>query len=215
MPLSTQVPTAVGTFDQWSLFAGADRVTAVQTDDGLTSYLRCDAFAGPNQSWAVQDLPAWARIVQKVQTVFSMSGGTASDFNAFIRYNGTNSSFSVHTPSTNFALFTDTWDPPGGGNWTPAIDNATEVCLNASPSDEGANCTYASLRTTWQATPGFFSFCIPLLLGGAVGAAVGLHELPAIAREIHRLTRGRLRILPEEYREACEELRAPRRRYAA
>jgi hypothetical protein len=99
--------------------------------------------------------------------------------------------------------------------WTTATQiNALQWSMTASwlnGTGPVLQVTEIYYDVTWEPVIGGFRAMIIGLLGPLV--AVGLAEMPAIAREVFRRSTTRTRIRPDEFLAAWRELREPSRRY--
>lgn len=120
-------------------------------------------------------------------------------------------------PSTQDVMNVASHSPAATPTLTPTVCNSDLSLLLHVDGDAFASggafnnadmlaWTYASFTVVWHLPSGGFGF----LVSGLVGAALGLHELPALAREFWKRT-GHL-ITPDEYRRVWREVREAKRR---
>jgi hypothetical protein len=213
--ISTLFPASVSLDDPDFAFTGGTVVTAMNSDDGDTSYLE-GLNTGPERH-ALDDLPNTANggKVNQVDWIYkwrNTDGSTQGKSGVY--YNGV-TDFDANKAGTGY---TDTTfnrpNPPGGGVWTWDIVNATEGVYDwIAASTGGFRVTLARLVVDWDPFAGGFAFLVGSLIGPFLGAAIGLHEIPALARFLFEQTGRRHRITPDSFRRAFEELSLPRRRY--
>lgn len=217
MPTTTLNPTAQGTDVAWTLGAGADKVAAVTApdDDGTTYIFKISAGL---QGFVMEDLPNEAFIIRNHETKRRMRQPTGTgDSNTFLLLSGvyTHSAATAEVNAYNTRLNVDL-ARPGGGTWEPADINGSELGIRAQNmlSTPEMNCTTLRWNVEWDAAPSGFAIFVGSLIGGAIGSAVGLHEIPKLAAYLARVT-GRKHILrPREHETLWRELGLPRRRYA-
>lgn len=216
MPSSTLLPTAYATYQEWGGNAGS--APYVDSDDGGTSYAartNTDGSGSKYLTLTYGDLPAWARRIISAQLItkalVTQVGWSSVEPIGAIYSGGVLVPGANRTLTNAYADYTDTFTST---LTTPALVNAVEGGMVGSQpaAAEEIRVTYQRLVVEWASDPSGFIFCALPWLGPLV--AVGLHELPALAREVTRLSRGYLRLLPHEHRAVWEALRAPRRVYA-
>ena len=123
MPVSnlTVTNTSGVPYDQWSLLAGANKTVAVQTNDGLTSYI-ADGNVGHRQCWNV----GWPTDVGGVNSIKAQGyvrRATADDNRCAIgvRNSGGETDYNPGALSESFTQKTSgSLARPGGGSWTAA-----------------------------------------------------------------------------------------------
>ena len=163
------LPAAQGNYSDWSNGAGSVPGN-VQTNDGNTSYRSLAGSTTGNDTYTLDNLPAGAARVTAVvgHTVVQRQGAGGGTMKVRIRESATDADGTGYSPAASYADETETFATrPGGGPWTVAAINATEIgpIRTASGAAE-VRCTQAFLAVTW--TPGaafvLFSVGIPAAL---------------------------------------------------
>lgn len=216
MPTTTLNPTAVGTDNAWTLGAGANKFAAVtEPDDENDTFI--STTGNVLQGFVMDDLPSEATtvIAHETKRRVGMASGTG-DTDTFLRLSGsyTHSAVTAEPTVYNTRLNTDLAKPGGGTYSDPADVNNSELGVRSSNmlTTPQMRCTTLRWNVTWDA-PGGFAIFVGSLIGGAIGSAVGLHEIPKLAAYLARIT-GRKHILrPYEHETLWRELSLPRRRY--
>ena len=212
MASRTLLPDAAGFYTAWTVGAGS-RPTLAQTNDGDTSY----AITAGNvrDSYAVDNLQPSDVTVNSV-TAHAYTKRTTSGAGTtklFTRYNSVNDdgTFFSHNLN-NYTIHSEAFaNAPGGGGWTPAIVDATEVgLLHGGGAAPGVRYTQIWLVVVTTESSGesfivLLSQILPLL-----GAALPFSAMREIARAAWRIKTpgvGSGLILPSEYAEAWRALR--------
>lgn len=205
------LPRVVATYDLWTLGAGASKVAAVQTDDGDTSYIT-DSGSNKKQSYFVDTV---ANRMQSVSTIDVAGKGrgtttlTTPSTSAFIRGSATDTGVTTVPCGVSYALATASRGTNAvGGAWTPAILDATELGFFSQTPDDSPVffITWGYFDVTGILIAGSFVFFAASLFGPIV--ALGLHELPRLARVMFQKTR--IMIQPHEYEGIWREFRDAR-----
>lgn len=215
MPLVTQnrKPTSVWTSAAWS-FSTSGLVADV-TDANDATY-DSDATVGEDLLFDCEDVAAPGAPGMPVTScilntrMWNPSAGADGQLLPRANIGGTYYSGTNRQPGAGYSNFTD--------SFTTQV-TTTDLFNGAKFGAQSGNYTTNPLRlvevsvdVTFIAPDGGFAFLIGQYLGPLV--AVGLHEMPALLREIERLSRRRLRFLPGEGLTAWRELReASRRRF--
>lgn len=215
MALRQLYPVAVSTDNAWTLAAGADKPTACRTGDGDATYIRHDAGGDLAQTFQVDTLPSGAVsgslfVVSITKLLFT--SGAATYWNR-IREGG--SVLDVDTGAvvqnaygTEAAEFVN---PIGGGAWTDAKVNSHRYGVRASfGGTMEFRCSQVYAQIEQAVVAGGFVAIIFQWLGPLV--AVGLHELPALRREVYRASGRRVWLHRHELAPCWRELREWRHR---
>jgi hypothetical protein len=226
MPVVILRPSAIGTYDSWTLGAGATKVAAVDPSDPVvhdadTSYISITAGAvNLKQSFVLDNGLPTATIL--TVNAFSMNtrarttsgvAGTESYFQ-FVRRASTDGAGISDSPGT--AYQTKTTNPftrPGGGSWVAA----DFVPGNIQGAVQTANGSALAFRVTslwgeldFVAPTGGNAMILTSLLGPLFGAGLLLREVAAAAQLL--AARSQVLLTPEEVRVAWRELLVDRRR---
>lgn len=177
MPTDTLLPASVGTDDQWGLGAGANKTVAVQTADGDTSYIIIANAVPRAESYNHDQLSASA-VEITTQTIYNTSrrsiGNTDYRYNRLL-YAAAYSNGACTNPTAIYTEKSDTdMGVPGGGTWTPAIVNATEIVVRTCNTGLGhtVRCTQLKWDVTYTEGGGFMmiseSWLPPLIAMGSL-----------------------------------------------
>jgi hypothetical protein len=213
MPIITLLPNGAGTDNSGFYVNGAGNHTNLQTDDGDASYVEIQLGF---RSVQVEDLPREAAGVNSV-AVKSTSRRTGGAFN--IVHGIREGANVVSAPQRNigggYALYSDSFArPAGGGVWTVSNVNATQPRIAPTSTGlEHLRTTFLALEVDYSVQSGAFVFLLLPFVGPLV--AVGLHEIPRLARAFARWTGGRHVIRAGEYREIFNDLWVARRVWCA
>lgn len=141
------IPDTIGDFDNWTLDAGPDKPTAVQTNDGNTSYLRIGTSPGAGntkQSFVLGTRPQIVAVIAVTYNIDVMQEtGIAGAESIFLtaRLGGVEGTAVAVSPGSGagYINYTGVIPRPGGGVWTvPDIEDPTlQIVLNV-PDDNGA-----------------------------------------------------------------------------
>lgn len=174
MPSFTLRPTAQGTYNDFALGSGSDKPSAM-SDASDGTWISLSGTSGAD-SYVMQDLPADADTVEGSVTWngrHTKAAGGSGGVSARLRYSGTNSDGASLAPATFPTINEETTAyalAPGGGAWTPAVLNATEIGVvstldvNYSAYDVWATGSYA--QAGGMGFLFFFSWLLPLLGAG-------------------------------------------------
>ena len=222
MPIAILRPSAVGTYDDWTLGAGASKEAAVDpgdpvTHDDDTSYISIPASPGglTTQSFYLDTGLPLATIVAVNNVAFSTharSNGSAgvANYVAFMRRASTDDGGSLDDPGSTYrTLAIDPYPRPGGGDWEPGDFGAGNIQGGVGVDFDEAlafRCTSMWAELDFVAPSGGYVLMLGCLLGQVFGAGLLLRE----AAQAARLVRGRLLLSPDEVRQAWRELREDR-----
>lgn len=217
MALRNLLPTAIGTFDQWTLENGASKAAAVNpgdppSHDDDTSNLSVGA-SSVKQGFTLTNKPTAGEMgsVNSVNWLARARSTASQNITARWILSATEVSggtLALGTGYTNVSL--SAIARPGGGSWTPSdiLDSSLEVIIQSSGGISGTQrCTSLWMQVDYNVPSGGFVFMLLELLGPVFGAGLLLHEVAAAAR----LARPRVLLSPDEVRRAWAELRRPRR----
>lgn len=222
MPSAVLRVAAVGTYDAWTLAAGANKVVAVDSGDPVThddaTTNISDFTVNDKESYTVLSAgsPAMGAISAISIGVRSNDNTALATIGAFVRVNGVDG-VELQFVSTGTGVYTTrnlanplkSGSVPVQGSDVQYSNLNFQVCVRfVTPG--GATHTISTLwmDLTFVPPSGGFAALVIQWLGPLV--AVGLHEIPKIAQAIHRKTRGDLLIQPSEYAAVYRELREGR-----
>lgn len=205
MPTTTLNPASIGTFDSFTLTAGATKVIAVTTpDDDNTTYLT-EGTPTDRQSFNMDDLPTEAAVVTAHTMRVRLRNDSIGSPQAkpFIRSGGVNSDGTAISITGAWVTYSQT---DIVSLQTPALVNAAECGLLFTTDGGGdvVNWTTLTWDVSWERAGGL----VFLLLSLGPLCAVGLHEMSKLASLIQART-GTL-IRPHEYLDAWRELKSYR-----
>lgn len=214
MAVVRALPRSIGAYhDNWTLGAGANKVVAVQTDDGDTSYI-FDTGANDEQSFNMDLVAGFFFSVSTITMGFKGRGTTTGTqpYSLFgTRNSATNDYFGTGAQPVGYTLTTAARaTKPTGGAWTPAILDATEAIIFAQTPDDSP--TFFCTWIYWDVTGVPFAGGIAQLIA-SLGplVAVGLHEMPKLIRHLYRVSSPRrVLIEPHEVTLAWREMREDR-----
>ena len=209
------LPNGNGYSTQWVLAAGT-RPSCLWTNDGATSYIQKDSSSVGIDSYTLDDMPVGVDSINSVTAyaIIGRSGASAGNGNIGCRYSSTNL---LNTA----ALFPGSWagwnfpmaNAPGGGAWSVAVLNSTEVLIRAQGDGTGGvndYCTQLYVHVDYNANSVFLlilSWLLPLL-----GAGVIFSQFKAALGILARQHRNRPRFTEAEQLElwrAWQEHRHP------
>lgn len=205
------LPTSEGgRYSNWTLGAGASRLAAIQADDGDTSYITSSGVAGEYHSAAFDALPSHIVSVNSIQigaVLKRISGGTVG---AVGMYPGSVADFwtSIPTVATAYTLYQDSnraVNPATSNPWSISEANAVQAQVN---NDNSSGSTVRCTMLFSDVDVLIHESGFACLVGGLVGAALGLAEMSGLARALYR--RAGALITPEEYVSAWRDIRAHR-----
>lgn len=205
--ITTLVPTAEGTDTAWTLGAGASKTAAVTPpDDDATSYIHSNS-ANARNGFVMSNLPGPAKDVTTHAVVHRIQEANGTDtVQAYIRKSGgTYHDATARGAGPVWTTYTET----DVVSCTVAEVNAAELGMLRNP---GNNVFPRCTTLKWDVTHTVFAGGFVLLMLEWLGplVAVGLHEMPSVARGLYRESGRRHRLLPEELVTAWRELREGR-----
>ena len=216
-------PSAVGTYNFWTLGAGASKEAACDpgaslSHDENTSYISIGLSPGANnqQSFYLNTgLPAAIKSVNSVAMNFrhrTSGTGGVEGVGHFLRLGSTNGTGYGFTMQEGYlTATTSSYGRPGGGSWVPGdftTNNIQGASYVNSDNAQPARVTsiWATLDYEVPDAVGGFAFGVASILG-ALGAGILLREVPlmqiALARRGWLLSR-------EEVLKTWQELRSHR-----
>lgn len=218
MAIANLRPLTQGSYDSYVLAAGASKPIAVdpgtypESHNDATSYIESPSgVAGTYvESFVVGYKPA-------IGSVNGLKAGLRAQVNAgthdgivYARFGGTDGAGNTHAINNAWSTFGPTTiGRPGGGSWTRDDINNTGLEIKFSYTSPGG--TLVDVTSLWfqldylPVAGGYLSY-----LSSLVGAAIGLHELPNIAKEFFK--RSGIKLMPDDYVAAFNELRYDPRR---
>jgi hypothetical protein len=211
-------PSAEGTYTQWTLGAGASKAVATDPGDPIshdenTSYITADTSAADKTQSVYLDtgLPLdISEVTQLDFTVRSLKSTAAESYiYTFLRLGSTNGAEEYQTLTQSYADYERAAIArPGGGSWVKGDFVATNLqgvvrAYNGYPNTYRTTSIWCVL--TYVPVVGGFVFHM-LFMGPLI--ALGLHEMPALARALQRRTE--FLIQPHEYERAWREWREHR-----
>jgi len=146
VPTATIQVAAVTSPDQWSLGAGANKVTAVNSpDDDDLSYITTASANFSEQYSLVQNSippgstipPNGAFISNRVKRV----GGTLAIYVVSLRLGALHKDIGARRAPTAYTSYTDPLGRPGGGSWSPADFDSLEVRITYGTGNGALYCT--------------------------------------------------------------------------
>ncbi len=215
MPAFTLDPNANGYLVQWT-FAGGGTTHWDRLADAVdANYVYLTAGQARRvESCAMENLPGDAATISGNVTHnarMKANTGYSGDYRPGFYYSG------VNNGAAQFFTENGTWQniafaraKPGGGSWTPAVVNATELYVDADPASVQIQMTkYYATGTYLQAGESFLTFYAWAAL--SLGGNILLSHMPRLAavawaRKFERGI-GRVTWLPSEYAEALRALR--------
>lgn len=235
MPETILEATADGSETQWGLGAGTTKWGAVAVDDGDASYISLDHLVSTSaQTFVLENLPAGAVGVRTVSVRHRARRGTTvsppSAVNGVIKLGSDilgpviGGAYWNRRPEAYYLDFFTPDIAKLSGSWTPTDINNAQVGVRLAslhpPDDatEEIRVTALDLRASWDAataplTTGFAAF-VGSIVGAVIGVGLGPEHIPGIARLVFQCSRGKHRILREEFADLLLSFRAPRRVYA-
>lgn len=218
MPSTQLVPTANGTDTAWALGAGSSKWEAMSPpDDSDTSHVSTTSNSRMGCAMSDLDVSAQSISTHTLTRRTRKVSGTTSNINGFVLLGGSYTDGSGVIDSTSYADRTDVdLARPGGGTWTPADINSAEagVRRGGGGADED-RCTTLKWDVFWLPAEGDFAAFAACKLPFIIGGGLLLGEMGKLAALIHKLTRGKTRILKSEFEWLYRELQVyPYRRYA-
>lgn len=210
------LPRIVGTYDGWTLSAGADKVVAVQTDDGDTTIVT-DTGANDKQSYFMAPVTGVLASVASIDVsgkAKHATAGSPSFTQQGIKQGATDTPINSIGGTTSYVLTTTNRATSAlGAAWTPALVDLTEDYIFSQTVDDGP--TFTVTWVYWDVNGEFIVGGLLALVAGALGplAAVGLMEIPKLVRALAKATHNRVRVSPNEYYKlyrALNECRYPR-----
>lgn len=213
MPTQTDTPIGIGALSDWQLGAGTSKVSAVETNDGETSFVyassggavRSQLYTFPTLA-GISDPVASAALTMSARKSLNGTGGQSF-------YSVWNSVVGLTNQWGNLPL-DYTFGPTGETFGTPtlaAVNGQHGFYMSAAGGPSGAaeiwvsyfirviGFTFADVDSTG------FAYLVGSILA-AIGPMLMRREMPALAREL-RKTRG-LAIHPHELDEAYQRFRA-------
>jgi hypothetical protein len=215
---SVNVPAlAIGTDDTWN-FVGSGKVAAINADDADTSYIFIASPQNAKQGFTadygsvIGGGAAGVGVVNSIG-VYSKSrfnGGTSAKFRHYVYLSGSYTEGAQQTPTGSYADFnSNALARPGGGSWGSADLTGTEWGFKYDEAPNANNLqTYGYLKLSYEPVSGGFAALVFSVLGPLV--AVGLTEIPRLAREIALRTRGCIRLRSDEHAAIFRDLREGR-----
>lgn len=220
MPTAILRPSGVGTYDHWTLGAGASKTAATDPGDPLahdddTSYITIGTAPGANnaQSFTL-DTGLPAATILEVNSVAlnsrgkSNGGAGVESYSHFIRRGATDGAAAMSAPGGAYLTATTAaYARPGGGAWVPADFAPGNIQGTVSvPVDAALVFRVTSIWALldFRAPSGGYVVMLGSLLGPVFGAGLLLREVAAATQ----LVRSRLLLSPDEVATAWRELRA-------
>jgi len=213
MAIRNLLPTAIGTYNSWTLENGASKPAAVDpgdppSHDDDASNLSVTA-SGVKQGFTLGNKPTAGEMasVNGVNWLARAKASGSSPVTARWILSAVEVSGGSQALGTTYTDLSLTGIArPGGGNWTPSdiLDSSLEVIIQSAGASPGTQrCTSLWMQVDYNVPAGGFVFMLLSLLGPVFGAGVLLREVAAAAR----LIRGRVLLSPDEVRRAWAELR--------
>ena len=159
---------AVGNYDAWSNFGGANKMASVALpDDDSSTYIEVE-LATSRQSFTLDALPSNARAIENVDVKFRAEGEVDPDAGKmihFLRLGGTDLDSAEHAFGTSWSEFTWTnVGRPGGGAWTLADFTTVEVgvkkTVDTSGGSRSGRLTTIEVLVTFTAAAGGWNWLI-------------------------------------------------------
>lgn len=216
MAVFDMLPSAQGSYNNWTLGAGSTKTNAVRPpDDDDTSYVTT-TDENSLDSYTVNDKPGGLVSVNGVNAIVRAkrdnadpAAGGCNMFSAFGASVGGSTGFTTTTSYTTFT--TTSIGRPGGGSWTVAdiADSTLGIAFyrnEGNPSGTGntIRVTTAYLQVDAVVAAGGFAFLLASLIPGLLGAHILLQEIPEIAREV---SKRKTHIQAHEYLQTWRDLR--------
>src|SRR3990172_1140863 len=193
------IPNAIGSFDEWSLGAGASKLAALQTNDADTGYI-VSLTNGQREQVTFPALPPNPIIISVAvfRATMRASAGSPTDsvfdgvsYQSVGSLTGSYLDYAINAAS----LVRDTLNGYESG-----------VRVDTSGGN-GSRCTYIVRDVTYSPSTGGFVFLLGLALP-LLGANLMLSDMPGIARAVARAERGRIHIIqPHEYQRHLPEFK--------
>ena len=216
MAIRNLLPTAIGTYNGWTLENGASKPAAVDpgdppSHDDDASNLSITA-SGVKQGFTLTNKPTAGEMatINGVNWLTRAKSTASQNITARWILSATEVSGGLQALGAGYTDVSLTGIArPGGGSWTPAdiLDSSLEVIIHSSGAISGTQrCTSLWMQVDYNVPAGGFVFMLLSLLGPVFGAGVLLREVAEAAR----LIRGRVLLSQDEVRRAWAELRRPR-----
>lgn len=218
MPAFSLDPNGNGYSVQWRLAGGGSTHWDRLADAVDANYVYLIASDGRAiESCAMENLPGDAATISGNVTHngrMKANAGYSGDYYPGFYYGGSISkAIQFFTENGQWQNGAYARSKPGGGSWTPAVVNATELYADADPASVQIQMTkYYATGTYLQAGESFITFYVWAAL--SLGGNVLLSHMPRIAaaawaRKFERGI-GRVTWLPSEYAAAWRALRGYR-----
>lgn len=205
MPAFALNPDGTGYLDEWTPSGSPSYTVVADSSDASYLYLpasapsKTSAFtlsAMPDDAYTVDGSVTWNARCK------TNAGYTGTKY-AFFRYSATNDVQAVTwTNNATFQAVTKAYAlAPGGGAWTPAVLNATEIGIACDPNVTEVWCAKLQATGNYTADPGGCAVLMWALFGALVGGNLTLLDVARLARARARLAvRGcRVLVRPDEY----------------
>lgn len=207
MPTDTVVPTADGTDNAWSLQGTTKASVLTDSNDGNYVY----ALTAVKQCMVMSNLSGQAGVISSVTHNYRIiDNGEA--LRPYVKLSGSFTYGTQRTAGGAWTNYSEALAKPGGGSWGGNdADNMECGVEKVTAVSQYGFCSEMSATVVWTPPSGGFVFFLFQWLGPLV--AIGLADMPKLASAIHRLSRSRVLIRPDEYAQAWRDLRdyrAPR-----
>ena len=146
MVTATLEAASIGTYDQWSLLAGANKIVAVNSpDDDATSYIQ-ETTNGECESYYLATPPAMAELTTVTHRMRVKDPSGDADycvFNGRLRITPNATVGTNRNSANSYTTYTEVLGRPGGGSWSPADLSSlqVEICFVSSSPPNTLQCT--------------------------------------------------------------------------